>query len=174
MSMIHATPEKYGSVITSEVVEIVKNCADQLESRGFRAANELRNAAMEVLSGPRSGRQYKIPGTYSKRKRRDKNTHRFRSGVYYTASAPGEPPANRLGHFREGWQQKVEVTDNGPDKIVHSMIENNQKVGKKGYLLGEILENGTDDGRISPRPYQDAIKQKADGQIKRIFHEPYE
>lgn len=56
-------------------------------NRAFAAANELKNASMEVLRGQRSGKTYKKPG-----------------GGTYTASAPGEPPAVRTGRLRNSWR----------------------------------------------------------------------
>lgn len=59
----------------------------ELYNRSFAAANELKNASMEVLRGQRSGKTYKKPG-----------------GGTYTASAPGEPPAVRTGRLRDSWR----------------------------------------------------------------------
>lgn len=59
----------------------------EAENRAFAAANELKNASMEVLRGQRSGKTYKKPG-----------------GGTYTASAPGEPPAVRTGRLRNSWR----------------------------------------------------------------------
>ena len=74
----------------------------EMERRSYLAANELRNAAMQVLRGQRSGRRYKVPGTY--RRQRDKTDGKMKNGRYYTASAPGEPPAVRTGVFRNSWR----------------------------------------------------------------------
>lgn len=65
--------------IAAQAVEAIQS---QLPSRAYRAANEMRNSALSVLSGPRSGRSY--------------GSH--------TASAPGEPPAVRSGAFRISWR----------------------------------------------------------------------
>ena len=70
------------------VNEIVEEITYQAKSRAFRAANELRNSALIVLRGKRSGRVYKRPFSKSK----------------YTASAPGEPPAMRTGNLRMSWR----------------------------------------------------------------------
>lgn len=50
-----------------------------------KAVNEVRNTTLETLSGKRTGRTYFVPGT--------KRT--------YTASAPGEPPAQATGRLRQ-------------------------------------------------------------------------
>lgn len=48
------------------------------------ACNEGRNRVVKNISGSRSGRRYKVP----------------RINVWYTASAPGEYPAVRLGDLK--------------------------------------------------------------------------
>lgn len=50
----------------------------------WAAANEGRTQTVKNLTGARHGRRYRVPGT----------------GVYYTASAPGEFPAVRTGALR--------------------------------------------------------------------------
>ena len=77
-----------GPSLEAIVESINEDVKHQLEGRTYRASNELRNAALLVLRGQRGGRRYRVPGT----KR------------YYTASAPGEPPAVRTGAFRLSWQ----------------------------------------------------------------------
>lgn len=123
----------------------------QMQSRTYRASNELLNASKMVLRGRRSGRTYRIP--YTKK--------------HYRASAPGEAPANRLGMFRESWKPNPHSSEGGA--VVHACIESRQKVG--GRLLGDLLENGH--GNTAARPYQQAIKDRASDKVKRIFDEPY-
>lgn len=76
-------------VITGNIEEAVKIIAAeiprQMASRCYRASNELRNSALSVLSGQRSGRMY--------------------GG--HQASAPGEPPAVWSGKFRMAWQPRT-------------------------------------------------------------------
>jgi len=55
------------------------------------AADEGRNQTVQNLSGARSGVQYRVPGTQR----------------YYTASAPGEYPAVRLGDLKGSIDRKV-------------------------------------------------------------------
>ena len=52
--------------------------------RMFAATNAVRNETVKTLSGDRTGRTYRVPGTQ----------------VTYTASAPGEPPAVQTGQLR--------------------------------------------------------------------------
>lgn len=137
----------------------------QMEGRSFRVANELRNSAMLVLRGQRSGRRYKVPGTY--RRQRDKATGKMKNGRYYTASAPGEPPAIRTGAFRMSWKPVAHVVFGS----YISRIESDIKTSNGQYTLGEILEEGT--SRMEPRPYQDRILEQTKPSILRIYNEPY-
>lgn len=153
-------------VFDQEVVQIMTKVKHEMERRTYLAANELRTAAHLVLRGQRSGRRYKVPGTY--RRQRDRTDGKMKNGRYYTASAPGEPPAVRLGHFRLSWQPNARIEDGK----YTSMIESNLQVGtKQKHLLGDILEDGT--GRMAPRPYQERILKKAEGPITRIYRAPY-
>ena len=150
--------------------EITKNVTYQIQhqmaSRSYRVANELRNSALIVLRGQRSGRRYKVPGTY--RRQRDKVDGKMKNGRYYTASAPGEPPAVRTGTFRNSWQ----ATARGPIFGSYiSRIESDATTDNGRHNLGEILEDGT--SRMAPRPYKDRILEHAEPKIVKIYSEPY-
>ena len=137
----------------------------QMEGRSYRAANELRNAALLVLRGQRNGRRYKVPGTF--RRQRDKATGKMKRGRYYTASAPGEPPAVRTGTFRNSWKPEArKVFGSFISRISSDATTDNGK-----HNLGDILENGT--GRMAPRPHHDRILEKAEPKVVRIYDEPY-
>lgn len=144
----------------------------QMQSRGVRAANELRNASQLVLRGQRHGRRYIVPGTgsvkYYKKSKKAKITYK-----YYTASAPGEPPAVRTGAYRMSWQPVTYVEGNGTTYQfeVHAQAISKQRTDDGKYLLGEILEKGN--GRIAPRPHQEQIIEKALPKIMKIYSEPY-
>lgn len=129
----------------------------QLDSRGTRVTNELMNAKNKVLRGQRSGRRYRVPNT----------------GAYYTASAPGEPPAQRTGNFRKRWDRKAFSTGTSRSREVHSQIESSVRTAGGKYVLGQILEEGTPGGKIAPRPYQEKIVEKAKPKIVKIYKEPY-
>ena len=144
--------------------EINESIRRQMESRCVRGSNELRNAAMLVLRGQGSGRSYKLPGTY-KRRVRNKATGRLRSGRYYTASAPGSPPAVRTGAFRNSWQPMSYIVYGSYISRVESDLEVN------GYILGSLLEDGT--SKMAPRPHHDRILDKAAPKILKIYNEPY-
>ena len=91
----------------------------------------------------------------------------MKNGRYYTASAPGEPPAVRTGAFRMSWQPTARVVFGS----YISRIESEATTENGAYSLGEILENGT--SRMAPRPYQDKILERAKDPILRIYSEPY-
>lgn len=151
--------------VLREVDGITDNIKHQMERRTWLAALELRNSALTVLRGERSGRRYKVPGTY--RRQRDKTDGKMKNGRYYTASAPGEPPAIRTGTFRNSWQPKSRVVYG----TYVSRIESDVMTENGAHNLGEILENGTK--RMAPRPHHDRILKHAEPTIVRIYEEPY-
>lgn len=151
--------------ITREIHNATEQIQHQMEIRSFRAANELRNAALLVLRGQRSGRRYKVPGTY--RRQRDKADGKMKNGRYYTASAPGEPPAVRTGTFRNSWQPHVYKVYGS----IISRIESDVRTDNGRHILGDVLEEGT--ARMAPRPYQDRVLEKAEPRIRKIYSEPY-
>ena len=145
---------------------VLEGIKKQMESRSYRAANEMRNSALIVLRGQRHGRRYKVPGTY--RLQMDKATGKKRHGRYYTASAPGEPPAVRTGTFRNSWQPSAHVVYGS----YISRISSDVTTDNGQHTLGEILEKGT--SRMAPRPHHDRIRQHAEKAIVRIYNEPYQ
>ena len=155
------------STITLEqaIDHAVDHVKHEMEKRAWLAALELRNSSQIVLRGQRSGRRYKVPGTY--RRQRDKTDGKMKNGRYYTASAPGEPPAVRTGTFRNSWQAKSRALYGS----YISRIESDAMTDGGGHNLGEILENGT--RRMAPRPHHDRILQHAEDRIVRIYDKPY-
>jgi hypothetical protein len=81
---------------------------------------------MEVLSGPRSGKVYKVPMT----------------GKKYTASAPGEAPAQASGTLRVTYKYMLETSSIIPTGIIGSP----QSYAPK-------LQYGT--SKMAPRPHLD-------------------
>ena len=125
----------------------------EMEGRSYKAANELRNAALLVLRGQRGGRKYRVPGTKK----------------YYQASAPGEPPAVRTGMFRLSWQPSAHVVFGS----YISRISSDTQVGtNRKYVLGDLLEHGT--LKMAPRPYEDRILEKAEPKILKIYERDYD
>lgn len=131
---------------------MVDHIREQMYSRAVRVANgPLMNARLDVLGQQGSGRRYHVPHTKA----------------YYTASAPGEPPAARTGQYRMNWDPKVY----GFGDSVISRIESNVMVN--GYVLGQLLENGTPGGQMAPRPHEQRILDAATPEAVRIYSEPY-
>lgn len=156
----------YSVPVGKAIEDAVDDIKKQVEARSYKAANELRNSALEILRGQRSGRRYKVPGTY--RRQRDKVTGKMKNGRYYTASAPGEPPAMRTGTFRRSWQPTA--LKQGTTYI--SRIESDARTDNGKYLLGEILEDGT--SRMAPRPHHERVLKHAEPKIVRIYSAPYD
>ena len=134
--------------IKPEIDKLVDQINFEAKSRAFRAANELRNSALTVLRGQRSGRVYKRPFSSSK----------------YTASEPGEPPAVRSGDLRRSWRQKTASESTGKGLTVKPAITTDVK-------YAPWLDEGTD--RVAPRPFEDPIIEDAKPKIKAIYSEPY-
>lgn len=156
-----------GPSLDEFALNVTTEVQQQMESRAYEAANELRNSALMVLRGQRSGRRYKVPGTY--RRQRDKVTGKMRNGRYYTASAPGEPPAMRTGTFRNSWQPESHVVYGS----YISRISSDARTDNGRHMLGEILENGTPGGQMAPRPHHERIAEHAKPKIARIYDRPY-
>jgi len=140
-------------VIGKTIATTLKGLQQEVSSRTYRASNELRNASLYVLRGQRSGRRYRVPFTRQT----------------YTASAPGEAPANRTGIFRLSWGTHVRVEKHGKTFRAIAAIESNVRAGK--YLLGDLLEQGTK--RMAPRPYKQAIRDRAEPAIKSLYKNIY-
>lgn len=163
------------AAIELTVSESLKWMYQKIQGRAYRASNELRNAALYVLRGTRTGRVYKLPATHGKRASKATKSmikdygHKLRGGQLYRASAPGEAPAVRTGAFRLSWGTRVHVEKNGKKFRAVSSIQSNTRAGK--YLLGDLLENGT--AKIAPRPYKQAVRDKALPNIKAIYKKAY-
>lgn len=81
------------------LVNNTKAVALQIERKSqknmIKAMTLWRSSLMEVLSGTRSGNQYKVPFT----------------AQTYTASAPGQAPAVRTGALKASY--KIQISGNG-------------------------------------------------------------
>lgn len=165
--------QNIGNDIERAVREEAERIRNALPSRGFRAAIALTNSVKVVLAGQRSGKIYKVPGTYGKnpsnatKAYRQSYGHKLRGGQLYQASAPGEPPASRTNAFRGSFQECCMV-ENGGFSV---LAQTRSPLMVKQYLLGDLLENGT--SRMAARPYQDKTVEMALPKVIRIFDEPY-
>ena len=81
-------------------------------ARAIRATADIgRNQTVENLSGGRSGRTYRVPGT----------------SVMYTASAPGEFPAVQTGRLKGS----VRILPSGGDLLIGTDLEYGLALEKK-------------------------------------------
>ena len=121
----------------------------EAKSRGYRAANALRSASLEVLRGQRSGKIYRKP---------------FTKKATYQASAPGGAPAVRSGTLRRSWQPRAQSEKEGGSVTVHPAIWTDVK-------YAPILQEGSP--KMEPRPFEEPIIEKAKPEIEAIFGKPY-
>lgn len=128
------------------VKDAVKTTKQEAASRAIRASNELRNAALYILRGQRSGRVYRKPYTKS---------------ATYTASAPGEPPAVRSGALRQSWGIRATGDQNG-----NIMAGINTEV-----KYASILQDGSP--KMAARPYKEAIIKKTKPAVMAIYQKPF-
>jgi len=96
--------------LKSYLKEVEAKIDSTIKERMNDAVNEVRNQTLETLSGARSGRQYKIPGTQR----------------IYTASAPGEPPATATSRLKQS--VATDVSGDGLEGIVGTDIDYGKKL----------------------------------------------
>ena len=120
----------------------VTECKTKSQRCAVRAANELRNAELEILRGGRSGRTYRVPGTKAT----------------YTASAPGEPPAVRTGALRMSFGMTATGNNGSYTAEIHTDVP-----------YANYLEEGT--SRMAARPFKEKIIEKAKPKVMQIFSE---
>lgn len=118
--------------VESRFKELKRELDKQLRTRAEIALQIARNEILETLSGDRTGRVYRVPGT--------KRT--------YVASAPGEPPAVMLGHLRQEILTEIQETDT---EIVAAI----------GSPLPYSLRLELGDSRMAPRPWLRPSLQRA-------------
>lgn len=127
--------------VRDRVRQAVRECKIRTQKSAVRASNELRNSALFVLRGKRSGRTYRVPYTKST----------------YTASAPGEPPAVRTGTLRHSWGICTVGDGNGQFTIgIYTDVP-----------YASLLEQGT--SRMAPRPFRSRVIARATPKINNIF-----
>ncbi len=124
----------------SHIPEVTAKIAEVAKERMFEAVQEVRDTTLETLSGQRTGRTYFVPGT-----------HRT-----YTASSPGEPPAQATAQLR----QSVKFTIEGEGTKLLGMVGTDLK-------KGPMLEYGT--RNILPRPWLRVSFEKSQEKVKSIF-----
>ncbi len=120
--------------------KVIKSIEQSASKRMAKAVNEVRNVVLETLSGSRTGRRYKVPGTQR----------------LYTASAPGEPPAQATG----GLRGSIKTTVSGEDKKIVGRVGTDLEYGKE-------LEFGS--RKVAPRPWLYPSFEKASPKVKEIL-----
>jgi len=126
--------------LTFHTDEVVKAIDDAQSKLMLEAVNEVRNVTLDTLSGTRSGRTYKVPGT----------------GRTYTASAPGEPPAVATAELRQNIDTKIEAEG----KTIAGYVGTDK-------IQGKMTELGTKN--IAARPWLRVSFEKAMPKIRGIF-----
>lgn len=127
--------------------------AEALKHHVEAVAADLRNEIVASMrdAPPRTGHEYPM--------RDQKGT--------YTASAPGEAPAMPTGIYAGAWDTTPAVVVG--DKVVAAAV-NDRKTEDDAHFIGEILEYGTSDGKIAPRPHirpaLDAVAQRWGGTVR--------
>lgn len=116
------------------------------------------NAIQEVIDrGTPSGRIYRLPGLKRGRgRKRGAAAAKAAKGTRtreYRASAPGEPPADRLGQYKTSWIATPAVQEGNH---VTAFAYTPEQVGRAGeHNLGLILQYGAPQASIEPRPHVD-------------------
>lgn len=129
------------------IEQAVEKIRQEVEARSYQVANELRNSAFHVMRGKGGGRRYKVPGTKT----------------YYSASAPGEPPAVRSGAYR----LSLKPTALKSGDVYTSRLESD-------IFYAYWLEHGTPGGQMAPRPHHKQILDRTEPIAVRIYSAPYD
>lgn len=122
-----------------------------------------------VLTGQRTGRWYKVPGTL-RSSLKTRKTRRGR-GRMYRASAPGEPPAVRFGQLRNAIVHEPAKLYAAAGALIVSAL-----VGvRKGYprAIAEKLEVGgrnSNDTRFYARPYIRPARDRVEPKIEVLWN----
>lgn len=129
----------------SNLSKVISTFEKGAEAKLITAANIGRASVVEVLTGTRGGREYKVPGTQ----------------VRVKASAPGEAPATRTGRLRQSYAVSDIYDHNGNMSI---------RVGSE-LDYARRLERGTK--KMKPRPHLEPAMRKVQPQINIVMEEPW-
>ena len=143
--------------------EITEELEKNIEIALTKAVYLIHGEVVETLSGTRSGYKYAVPGTgkvVNKEKELDNGRtfyyRKLEGATYYRASAPGEPPAVRLGDLRTDYKAKVKGKGMQAEGLVGSRLD---------YSV--MLEKGT--SRMYPRPHLEPSFQNVKEQVIALF-----
>lgn len=126
--------------VTSNLPRTIQALKQTATARMVEATHAVRTQTLETLTGKRTGRRYRIPGSIRT----------------YIASAPGEPPAQRLGELRQSI--KTEVEGKGENIVGRVGTEKDS---------GAMLEVGTKN--IAARPWLRVSFEKSEDRVREIF-----
>jgi len=138
---------------TSRIPE-AKRLIERAQMMRMEAAVMLvHGQTQRTLSGPRTGRRYRIPGTKA----------------MYTASAPGEPPARRTGQLANAVETDVQRQG---DKVTGKVgVRGGRRYQQgRGADIGDVamfLELGT--RHMAPRPWLRRSFEAVERQIRAIL-----
>ncbi len=148
--------------LTSYLGEVTRELDKQARIRTFAAANAVKREWVKGLSGSRSGRVYRVPGT----------------SQTYVASAPGEAPAVATRDFRLSIKAVSERNAQGDwEGVVGSDMEKAPWLefgtGRAGAAGGQLdLPSGYSHGGSSgmaPRPSLRPALERSRGEVERIL-----
>lgn len=135
-------PNNVGFRLTNNIDQLTAQMSEALGRAILKSTILVRNEVIRELSGSRSGRLYRVPGT----------------NRTYRASKPFEPPAVRLGHLRNSYQYKVMGSGWEMKGFVGSELE-----------YAHYLEYGT--YKMQPRPHLIPAFRNMKPRIERLMNE---
>jgi len=128
-------------VYQSNVNKVVNSIEDISAKRLWLAANHVKSVIQETLSGNRSGKIAKVPGT----------------NKTYVQSAPGEPPAVMVGDLRRSISVRVDQ-------------EGKWLVAKIGTAQLKAMRLEYGGYGMAPRPYMRPSFEKAKPKVEEIIN----
>lgn len=146
--------------------EILREMRPFAERKMKMAGLLLESEIKTTLSGPRSGRIYRVPGT-------DK--------AMYQASAPGEPPASLFGNLRNsighsdpewvGYTVQCEVGPGLGTKPAGGVSDPADTYARRLEYGGDSIHSNGAVVKILPRPYMEPSAQRATPRIEALFED---
>jgi len=127
-------------VFTEDFAKVMQKVDSTSKARMNEAVMEVRDKTIETLSGPRTGRTYRVPGTHQT----------------YTASAPGEPPAVATARLRQSIKGGVE----GEGKKILGFVGSD-------VPYSAMLEFGS--SKVAARPWLRRSFEESEAKVREIF-----
>lgn len=184
--------------LVSNLGAIVADLEREAKKRTFAAANVVRTEWLRILSGSRSGRIYRIPGTQYNRRGKQIRAKRPRGWVkgqeveqgdawrlgtgagWYIASAPGEAPARLFGDLARSVRAISVDTPTGPEGWVGSDMDKAPWLefgtGRAGAAAGQTdLPEGYVHGGspgMAPRPSLRPALDRTRPKVQAILSSP--